>query len=396
MALMGIEEARAAMLGAVAPLEAETVTLGEACGRVLAADVIARTDQPPFDASAMDGWAVRAEDGTTARTIIGESAAGRPFAGRVGPGQTVRIFTGAAMPDGTDHVVLQEDARRHGSTLAFDALGKGHVRPRGLDHVGGKAVLTRGQRLGGARLALVAAAGVDPVHVIKAPRIALIATGDELTAPAGVPGPGGIFESVSHGLAGLVTAWGGTPVRIAATSDTPAAISAAIVEAQATSDLVVIIGGASVGDHDHARGAAGGRLVVEKVAVRPGKPTWFALNDAGSVLGLPGNPASALVCARLFLLPLIEAMAGVAKSERAGPVAARLGHGLPANGPRAHVRRAIVEPDANGTLIATSLFDQDSSLLSPFATANALIVQAPDTQGMAAGATVAAHWMTPP
>lgn len=395
--MLTIDAARAAMVGAVRALARETARLEDCAGRVLAQDVIARTDQPPFDAAAMDGWALRAADGLAPRRVIGESAAGRPFGGVVGPGEALRIFTGAAIPEGADHVAMQENALLAGETVNFNDLGKANLRPRGKDHRAGQALLCAGQRLDGARLALAAAAGHDPLQVVRRPRVALLPTGDELLAPGGpLPHSGAIFESVSFGLCGLIRAWGAEPVRAPVAADRPGAIARALDAARTNADLVVMIGGASVGDYDHARSATTAPLLVEKIAVRPGKPTWFARDPQGPILGLPGNPASALVCARLFLLPLIEAMLGLGEAERAGPFMARLAHDLPANGDRAHVRRARIAPDACGHLVAQSRFDQDSSLLTPFSDANALLLQQPNTAAIAAGEPIEALWLTPP
>jgi molybdopterin molybdotransferase len=397
MAMLTIDAARAAMVGAVGVLASETARLENCPGRVLAEDVIARTDQPPFNAAAMDGWAVRAADGLAPRRIIGESAAGRPFGGVVGAGEALRIFTGAAIPEGADHVVMQEDAVLAGETVNFNELGKANLRPRGKDHRAGQALLCAGQRLAGARLAVAAEAGHDPLQVVRRPRIALLPTGDELLAPGGpLPHSGAIFESVSFGLCGLIRAWGAEPVCAPVAADRPDAIARALNAARTNADLVVMIGGASVGDHDHARSATTAPLLVEKIALRPGKPTWFAQDPQGPILGLPGNPASALVCARLFLLPLIEELLGVVEVERAAPFMTRLAHDLPENGDRAHVRRACIAPDANGQFVATSTFDQDSSHLSPFATANALLIQQPNTPALATGEPIEAIWLTPP
>ncbi|MCU0884639.1 MAG: molybdopterin molybdotransferase MoeA [Beijerinckiaceae bacterium] len=396
MALMGVDAALAAMTRAVAPLASERVPLEACAGRVLASDVVARISQPPFDASAMDGWAVRAADGLGVRAIIGESAAGAPFRGMLQAGEAVRIFTGAAVPEGADHVVMQEDATRDGDSLAIAELAKANVRKAGIDFSEGGTLLASGQRLTGARPALIAAAGHGQVRVRHRPRIGLVPTGNELLPPGSDARPGAIYESVSHGLAALIGAWGGVAEARPAVPDRPDAITDAVAAAQRKSDLVVMIGGASVGDHDHARGvAAGGAMLVEKVAIRPGKPTWFATTPGGPILGLPGNPASALVCARLFLLPLIEALLGLIEAERANAFTVRLAHALPANGPRCHLRRAILAPDATGQFTATSQFDTDSSLLSPFASANGLIIQQPDTPALDAGAPIAGLIMVP-
>ena len=376
-ALASVAEARGAMLAAVAPLGAETAVLAEALGRVLAQPVIASRDQPPFAVSEMDGYALRAADTPGRLQIIGESAAGHGFAGTSGPGQAVRISTGAALPDGADAVVMQEDVRRDGDAIEASHAAPGqHVRPRAMDFAAGTRLLEAGRRLDGVALALAAAMGMAQLPVARRPRVAILSGGDELAEPGAKPGPFQIFDSGTYGLAALIEAWGGSPNRLALEKDDVAAIARAAEAGLAQSDLLVVIGGASVGDHDHARPALqrlGLELSVQKVALRPGKPTWFGRAGQRPVLGLPGNPASALVCAHLFLRPLLEAMLG---RDPGGCIAlrrARLLEDLPANGPREHYLRARLSADAQGQAIVRAFEKQDSSLLSVFASANALI-----------------------
>jgi len=376
---LAVAEARARMLDGAAPLGTESVALAASLGRVLAEPVVASRDQPPFDASAMDGWAIRRADLATVESfrIAGESAAGRAHAAAVQPGEAVRIFTGAPVPPGADLVVIQENAVRDGDQVRFSLEGEpaGHIRPAGGDFRAGDGLIAAGTRLDPWRLSLAAAAGRATLAVTRRPRVALLATGDELVAPGQTPGPTQIFESGSFSLAALVEAWGGEAIRLTAAGDTLEAITAAVADAQA--DLIVTVGGASVGDYDLVKPAMAGLglvLGVETIAIRPGKPTWFGfLADGRRVLGLPGNPASALVCAELFLRPLLAALTG------ADPVlplsVARLATPLPANGPREHWMRAARLIDAEGRVTVTPFSDQDSSLVGVFARADALLMR---------------------
>ena len=386
MKLMTVEGARAAMLALCPTLGVETVALAEGLGRFLAEDVIAKRDQPPFAASAMDGWAVRADDGAGLRRIVGESAAGHGFAGEVGAGEAVRIFTGASVPSGADTVVIQEDARREGDTVAIPILvGGSHIRPAGLDFRAGAILLKAGVRLDPWRLALAAAAGLPTLRVARRPVVAILSTGEEVVEPGAVPGPFQIFNSGSTALAGLVTAWGGVAHTQPPVKDDRAAITEAV--RSVACDLLVTVGGASVGDHDLVKPALedlGLSLVVESIAVRPGKPTSFGtLGDGRRVLGLPGNPASALVGAELYLKPIIRAMLGADPS--VCRVAARTASALPANGAREHWMRARLSIDQGGVLVALPLGDQDSSLVTVFAEADALLVRVPNALPVAVG-----------
>lgn len=371
--MLSVEEARAIMLAGVAPLASERVALDEACGRTLATDIIARGSQPPFNASAMDGWAVRRADTPGTLKIVGESAAGRGYGRPLKAGEAVRIFTGAPVPEGADAVVIQENARQEGGHVIAPAAGDSNVRPMGQDFAAGARLIERGARLDGVALALAAAAGDDPIAVVRAPRVLILATGDELIAPGAPLGGDQIFESVSFGLAALARQWGGAPRRLAAVGDTVEAIAGRVGAPARESDLVVTIGGASVGDYDLVKPAVrtlGAEIVVENVAIRPGKPTWFAHGAGGVFLGLPGNPASALVCAHLFLRPLLDALLGRAPS--VAFVKAQLAAPLPANGPREHYIRARLTIDPEGRARVAPYEKQDSSLLSVFQSANAL------------------------
>jgi len=380
------------MLALVRPLEDEVISLPMALGRVLADAVVAMRDQPPFHTSAMDGYAVRSGDTPGQLRIGGESSAGHGFEGRVEPGIAIRISTGAAIPQGADAVVMQEDVRRKDDHVNVPATMAGNnVRPRGGDFAAGTVLLPQGRALDGAALSMVAASGAGKVRVVCAPRVAILSSGDELAAPGAEPGPFQIFDSVSFGIAGLVQAWGGVPNRLAVEKDDVEAIAASAQRGLRDSDLLVVLGGASVGDHDLARAALlklGLGLTVEKIAVRPGKPTWCGATRDGLVLGLPGNPASALVCATLFLRPLVEAMLGRDAQACVATHRARLLDALPANGPREHYLRARLGVDSHGQQTVQAFADQDSSLVSIFAAANALVRLPPGAPASAAGALV--------
>lgn len=387
---MTVASARAAMLTAVAPLAAESVPLEKALDRVLAETVTAACDTPPFDASAMDGYALRSGDAPATLALVGESAAGHGFEGMLAPAGTVRVSTGAPVPAGADTVVIQEDVTRDGDLVTVPAVPPGaNIRRRGCDFRAGATLLDAGRRLDGMTLALAAAAGRGDLLVRRCPRIALLTSGDELAVPGHAPGPGQIYDSTSYGIAALARNWGAKVQRLAIARDDVGAISAAAARGLLESDLLVVVGGASVGDHDHARPALerlGLKLTCASVAVRPGKPTWFGVTPQGAVLGLPGNPASALVCAHLFLKPLIDAMLGGDGAVAA--VRARLLHPLRANGPREHYLRGEVTLAGSGQCGVRTFGNQDSSLLSVFAAANALVRLEPNAPALDEGELV--------
>ncbi len=370
------------------PLEA-------AQGRTLAAPLVARVSQPPLTVSAMDGYAVRLADvaaGNARLRLIGESPAGRPFDRPVGAGEAVRIFTGGALPDGADHVVIQEHATREDDHVRVGApeAGPRHVRPAGLDFAAGDTLLAAGTRLGPAELAAAAAANHVSLPVRRPLSVALLANGDELKPPGAQLGPGEIIASSRYGLAGLVHDWGGVPMDLGIAPDEVGAIAARI-EAGRAADILVPVGGASVGDHDHMRRALdgmGAETVFAKVAVRPGKPTWFARLGSQVVLGLPGNPASALVCAHLFLRPLLT-------GAPAPVITAALAAALPANGDRETYLRAALSAGEDGRLSLLPAGNQDSALIHPFLMANALIRQPPGAAAQPAGTPVEAVLIGP-
>ncbi|MDB5451771.1 MAG: moeA [Caulobacteraceae bacterium] len=387
-----VDEARAIMLAHVEPLAQESVSLFEADGRVLGEMVDALRPHPPFTASAMDGWAVRDLDVTgpgVRLTIVGESAAGRPFDGEVGPGEAVRIFTGAPMPVGADAVVIQEEAERDGDqvTIKVGPAPHANVRPMGGDFRTGDQLLAPGVRLDPWRIGLAAAAGRAELRVRRRPRVAILSTGEEIVPAGAEPSPFQIYDSGTPALASLVRGWGGEAARLKPARDDKAAIVEA-VRGEAC-DLIVTIGGASVGDYDLVKPALaelGLELKVESLKMRPGKPTWFGvLADGRRVLGLPGNPASALACAQLFLRSLVLASQGADPALRL--IQAVLAKPAPANGPREHWMRARLSHDGP-TLVAEPMGDQDSSLVKVFADADALLRRPPDAPHAEAGTMV--------
>jgi molybdopterin molybdotransferase len=385
---LSVDEALARILDGVAPMPAEVVAIEAAHRRTLAEPLAALITQPPFDASAMDGYAVRAAD--VARlpatlSLIGEAAAGHPFSGRVAAGQAVRIFTGAPLPEGADAVVIQENASLDKTgpsgakvTVREGTPDHGHVRVTGFDFRAGEVLLQAGRRLGPREVALAAAMGHGAVPVRRRPRVAVISTGDELVSPGSRPGPGQIISSNHLGVAALAEAVGAEAEFIGIARDTRESLEAHFARAQ-RADIIVTIGGASVGDHDlvgpvlEARGMA---LAVWKIAMRPGQPLMFGRLGPARVMGLPGNPVSSLVCTRVFLVPLLRALLGQpALDER--PLQARAGVALEGNGPRQHYMRATTLPGPDGLPVVTPVRSQDSSLLAPLAQADCLLIRPP-------------------
>lgn len=385
--MISVHEALDRLFGLVSPLDIEKVSLTEAAGRVLAKDVAATRDQPPFAASAMDGYAIGgagAAPGATF-TVIGEAAAGHGFAGTVAPGEAIRIFTGAPLPAGAARVVMQEDVTREGSriTLGDKLDAKDHVRPAGSDFRAGDLVQAP-RVLRPADVALIASMNAATVPVRRRPEVALIATGDELVMPGADPGPDQIIASNSFGLKALLEEAGAHARLLPIARDSVASLSTAFDLAKGA-DLIVTIGGASVGDHDLV-GKVAGDLGMErafyKVAMRPGKPLMAGRMGDAAMVGLPGNPVSAMVCGHVFVVPMITAMLGLGTAP-APRRTIRLAAALPAGGPREHYMRARLTPEG---LVTEAR--QDSALLGVLAQADALLVRAVDDPARAEGEMV--------
>ena len=392
--MISVEEALRRVLASAEPVEAEDVPVQAGFGRTLAADVLALRTQPPFSTSAMDGYAVRAVDvATTPATLrlIGASVAGRRFHSGVEPGEAVRTFTGAPLPEGADAIVIQENAEPQGDAVVMrESVDPGKfVRPCGLDFTAGTTLLTTSQRLDARRLALAAAGGHAQLSVRRRPRVAILATGDELVRPGEEAGPDQIVASNPLALAALVEEAGGEAVDLGIARDTFADLERGIEAARASrADLLVTLGGASVGEHDLVQSALirqGMELGFWRVALRPGKPLLHGRLGPMRLLGLPGNPVSAIVCGLLFVVPLVRALQGDPRAGADRTEAALLGADLPANDARQDYLRALIEPTPNDLPLATPLPRQDSSMLMTLANANALIVRPPHAATARAG-----------
>ena len=393
--MITVEEALARVLAsAEAPLGEETVALASAYGRVLARDLKALRTQPPFPNSAMDGYALRAADTGAAPatlTLIGESAAGRAFEGAVGPGQAVRIFTGAPMPDGADAIAIQEDVSREGERIRLSSTVPpgDNLRTAGMDFRAGEALIGAGRRLTPRDVALAAAANHAALGVRRRARVAILATGDELVAPGGTLGPSQIIASNNFAVAGIVEACGGVAIDLGIAIDEVGALKAAVGRARdAKADVLVTLGGASVGDYDLVQQAlvsAGMELGFWRIAMRPGKPLMHGRLGPMRVLGLPGNPTSSMVCSILFLRPLLLALHGEPDPGADLSQPARLAVDLGANGVRQDYMRAFLSRGADGILAATPVADQDSSLVKMMARAEGLIVRPPHATPAKAG-----------
>ncbi|HEY4134218.1 MAG TPA: gephyrin-like molybdotransferase Glp [Alphaproteobacteria bacterium] len=389
--MLSVDEARARILAALPPLGSETVGLEAALGRVLAEDVAARLTQPFADLSAMDGYAVRAADVgqvPVTLTVIGEAPAGGAYAGTVGAGQAVRIFTGGPLPKGADAVVIQEDTDRAGDkvTVKETAAAKLNVRPAGLDFRQGAVVLPQGRRLAARDISLAAAANRPWLQVGRRPRVAILATGDELVNPGDPIGPNQIVSSNGVGLSAFVRAHGGEPVNLGIAPDDAGSLKI-MAQGAAGADLLVTIGGASVGDHDLIQkvlGEVGLTVDFWKIAMKPGKPLMFGSFNGTPMLGLPGNPVSALVCALLYLGPALAKLQG-AGATAPRQIQARLGAAVPANNFREDFLRAELATNAAGETVATAFPTQDSSMLALLSRADGLIRRPPDAPAAQAG-----------
>ena len=385
MALMPVSDALAAVLAGVKPLPEEMIPLDEAYHHVLARDVAARRTQPPEAMSAMDGYAVRAADAAKVDaqlTVIGEVAAGRPFAGVVGAGEAVRIFTGGVVPAGADAVVIQEDTVADGKriTIKEAAIAGRHIRPAGVDFREGDVLLRMGTRLTERDLALAAGMNHPHLAVVRRPKVAILATGDELVMPGTTPGHGQIVYSNGYALHALARSEGAETIDLGIAADTLEATTAGIRGARESgADILITTGGASVGDHDLVQQALrdeGIAMAFWKIAMRPGKPMMHGRLGAMGVIGLPGNPVSSYVCAFLFMVPLIRALSGrsVIHHRRERAV---LGRDVGANDLREDYLRAHLEERDDGTRVVLPVNHQDSSLIANLAAAQVLLVRAP-------------------
>jgi len=387
--MISVDEAVACITSAFSVLEAEIVAVGAADGRVLARDVVATHDQPPFPVSSMDGYAVRAADVSRlgARlSVIGTAPAGHPFQGTVAANQAVRIFTGGVVPNGADTIVIQEDASEADGNVILNAVANvgRHIRVAGLDFRSGEVLAHRGTRLKARDLALIAAGDWGTVEVRRKPRIVVAATGDELSLPGATRRPGGIVASSSYALGAMIERWGGIAVDLGILPDTEEAV-ATIADHAHSADFIVTIGGASVGDHDLVQKALGPRgfaLDFWKIAMRPGKPLIFGRLGSTPLIGLPGNPVSTLVCATLFLRPAIAALLGAPADQRG--TTGRLLSPLNQNDARQDYVRARLELQ-NGEQVVEPFAVQDSSMMRLFARADVLIIRPPHAPPARAG-----------
>ncbi|WP_150524901.1 gephyrin-like molybdotransferase Glp [Roseibium sediminis] len=396
MSLMPIADALALLLQDVDRRDTEMVPLEKANHRILAQDVTASRTQPPFAASAMDGYAVRAEDAAHAGAelkVIGEAPAGHSFKGFVSKGEAVRIFTGAPVPDGCDSILIQENAHRSEDSISVIEPPKAgaFVRPAGLDFSEGQTLLSAGKKLNYRDLALAAAMNHAELPVVRKPVVAILATGDELVRPGGNPGPDQIIASNHLGVAGLVEDCGGEVLDLGISPDDPVVMAGLVSKAvQAKVDILVTLGGASVGDHDLVQDVLGDQgmdLAFWRIAMRPGKPLMAGKLGQTKVLGLPGNPVSSLVCSLLFLKPLLARMLGDI-APRDDETDAILGAALKENDRRQDYIRARLEFDESGRAVATPFERQDSSMLRLLADSGALIIRPPHAPALDAGATV--------
>ncbi|WP_213740931.1 gephyrin-like molybdotransferase Glp [Bradyrhizobium sp. dw_411] len=393
MALMPVTEAMAAILAGAEPLPEEMVALDAAHHRVLARDLAALRTQPPQAMSAMDGYAVRSVDASRAATqlkVIGEIAAGRPFEKTVGPGEAVRIFTGGVIPDGADAVVIQEDTvvEGIGITITEAAAPGRHIRPAGVDFRTGDVLLAGGTRLVDRDLSLAAAMNYPDLAVRRRPKLALLATGDELVLPGSTPGPGQIVYSNGYALRALARHEGADVIDLGIAADTVESTAQGIRRARDSgADILVTTGGASVGDHDLVKRsleAEGVTMAFWRIAMRPGKPMMHGRLGGMRVIGLPGNPVSSYVCGFLFVVPLIRQLSGRSDVHHRIETAL-LGRDVPANDQREDYLRARLDVRSDRALIATPVSHQDSSLLGNLAAARALLIRPPFAPAATAG-----------
>ena len=381
--LLSVEEACSRIIEAMRPLSVLRIELGGALGRALAEDIVALRAHPPAAVAAMDGYAIRSADALSLPVKlrkVGASKAGARFEGKVLAGNCVRIFTGATLPDGADTIALQEDASEFGDNVEIRRVPEPgrHIRPAGTNYSAGQLCLTKGRVLTARDIGVIASCGYAHVPVRRRPRVAILATGDELVDPGGSPGPDQIFGSNNAAIAAAVAAWGGEPMDLGIAPDRIEAIAGAMNGAIGV-DLLVTTGGASVGEHDLVRSALATRGFMPgfwKVAMRPGKPVIFGMIGEMPVLGMSGNPVSALVSALMFLRPAIKAMLGLPAKQ---PIfeQAVLGAAMPENHIREDYVRACIERGPDGKLIAVPFSTQDSAMLVTLSAADGLIRRRP-------------------
>lgn len=393
--LLPVADALAAIVAGVQPTEVEHVAITHCRTRVLAQDLAALRTQPPFSTSAMDGYAIRAADVTAPGTqlrLVGVSAAGHGFAGEMAPGQTVRIFTGAPLPTGADTILIQENASVSNEMVTahqVEPLGR-FIRSAGLDFREGQVLLHAGTMLGARELGLAAAMNHAMIPVRKRPRVAILATGDELVFPGEIPGPDQIVASNNLAVAAAVEAAGGEALMLGIARDDFASLEQAIHAARdQNADVLVTIGGASVGEHDLVQSALlreGMSLAFWRIAMRPGKPLLFGALGPMRIIGLPGNPVSSIVCALVFIRPLIRALLGMpdAMADQTRPALA--GKAMPGNDERQDYVRARISGERDGVPVVTPHARQDSSMLSTLGASDALIIRAPHAPVLEAGA----------
>ncbi len=396
--MISVDEALAIILKSASPLPVHNHSLDNIAGFILAHDLYANITQPPFPASAMDGYAIHFEDAQLHAnlTVIGESAAGHPFLGRVGRGQAVRIFTGAVVPDAADHVIIQEEVSREKNTISITAVQNqiAHIRAAGIDFCKDDLLVKAGTLLHELHGSVLAAANIASAHVISRPKVYLFSTGDELQEPGSDLKPGEIINSNHYAVHALIKKWGGDPVYVGCLKDDRDSVCAFFNNLNGA-DIIVPIGGASVGDYDIIKPAftdAGGEIVFEKIAVKPGKPTWYGRFGRTHLVGLPGNPASAIVTAALFLQPLVRRLSGQLSGETDEGQAKHFGvlaQDLGANGARESFLRASIGFDKSGRQNMIHVApNQDSALLSPFLEANILVRRRPHALSAKAGEKV--------
>jgi molybdopterin molybdotransferase len=394
MAPLSVEDALEQVTAGITPLDSEPVAIETAHGRVLAQDISARITHPPFDSSSMDGYAVRASDVAElprSLRVIGEAGAGHAFDGEVKAGQALRIFTGAPLPKGADTVVIQENTDRQGDEVTVrDAGARGDfIRPTGMDFEEGDVLLRAGRRLTARDVTLAVSTNNAKVPVRRRPKVAILSTGDELVPPGETPRPDQIISSNGYGIAAIVERAGGQAILAGIAKDTLESLGD-MIESTREADILVTIGGASVGEHDlvqKALEAHGLSLNFWKIAMRPGKPLMFGQMAGQRVLGVPGNSVSALLCARLFLVPMITRLLGQS-AEALVPLSGELDCDIEANGPRQHYMRATWTPRPGALPLVAPVKDQDSSLLALLAAADCLIIRPPNAPAATKGEQV--------